>query len=87
MAKIYSRCERCRRFRSLAPVLVYVPPGTMKTARLCADCEAIVGKIGRGLKREITKSDLNVQRQQDLGALIAETLDKDFIGINPSEEP
>ncbi len=52
MAKIYSRCERCRHFRSLAVVLVYVPPGTMRTARLCEQCEAIVGKIGRGLKRQ-----------------------------------
>lgn len=55
VSKIYSRCERCRRFRSLAVVLVYVPPGTMKTCRLCAECETVVGKIGRGLKREIVK--------------------------------
>ncbi len=52
MAKTYSRCERCRRFASLAVVLVYRPPGKMKTARLCAGCEEIVDKIGRALKRQ-----------------------------------
>lgn len=59
MSKTYARCPRCRKFASLALVTVYVPPGTIKTARLCDNCERIVKGIGRGLKNLITKGTSN----------------------------
>jgi len=58
MAKIHSRCERCKRFASLANVTVYVPPGTLKVARVCAGCESIVRNLNGKLRQMVTKGEL-----------------------------
>ncbi len=56
MAATHGRCDRCPRISSLLTLtLLYVPPGMMRTVRLCAECWRVEKRRQANLKREVNK--------------------------------